>query len=65
MNYNAYEAERSRQTVFNFCLFDENALAALKRDLSLSLSPEAMLLCRDHFRILERRDPTVGDLRLL
>ena len=65
MNYNAYETERSRQTVFNFCLFDENALAALKRDLSLSLSPEAMLLCRDHFRILERRDPTVGDLLFL
>ena len=65
MNYNAYEAEKSRQTVFNFGIFDGNALTALKRDLSLSLSPEAMLLCRDHFRIWERRDPTVGDLRFL
>ena len=65
MNYDAYEAEKSRQTVCNFCLFDTNALAALKSDLSLSLSPEALLLCRDHFRIWERRDPTVGDLRFI
>ena len=65
MNYDAYETEKSRQTVFNFCLFDTNALAALKSDLSLSLPIEALLLCRDHFRIWERRDPTVGDLRFL
>ena len=65
MNFDAYEAEKTRQTVFNFCLFDEKALSALKADLSLSLPTEAMLLCRDHFRILERRDPTVGDLRFL
>lgn len=65
MNYDAYEAKKNRQTVFNFCLFDTNALAALKTDLSLSMPPEAMLLCRDHFRIWERRDPTVGDLLFL
>lgn len=65
MNYDAYEAQKSRQTVSNFCLFDTNALAALKSDLSLSMPIEAMLLCRDHFRIWERRDPTVGDLRFM
>lgn len=65
MNYDAYEAEKSRQTVLNFCLFDTNALTALKSDLSLSMPIEAMLLCRDHFRIWERRDPAVGDLRFL
>lgn len=65
MNFDAYEAEKTRQTVFNFCLFDENALSALKSDLALSLPIEALLLCRDHFRFFERRDPTVGDLRFL
>lgn len=65
MNYNAYEVEKSRQTVFNFGIFDTNALTALKNDLSLSLSIEALLLCRDHFRVFERRDPTVGDLLFL
>ena len=65
MNYDAYEVDKLRQTVCNFCLFDENALAALKNDLSLSLPIEALHLCRDHFRIFERRDPTVGDLYFL
>lgn len=65
MSFDAYEAEKTRQTLFNFCLFDENALSALKSDLALSLPIEALLLCRDHFRFFERRDPTVGDLRFL
>ena len=65
MSFDAYEAEKTRQTVFNFCLFDESALSSLKSDLALSLPIEALLLCRDHFRFFERRDPTVGDLRFL
>lgn len=55
----------SRQTVLNFRFFDVNAMMALGHDLSLSLSLRELLLLRDHFRLHELRDPTVGELSLL
>ena len=64
MNYDQ-NAQFTRQTVCNFRFFDENTLLALAADLSLSLTQPQLTLCRDHFLMHERRDPTVGELRFL
>ena len=63
MNHDRNTEQFTRQTVLNFRFFDEKALSALAADLSLSLAPQQLLLCRDHFLMREHRDPTVGELR--
>ncbi|MBQ8357323.1 MAG: hypothetical protein IJX39_05880 [Clostridia bacterium] len=67
MNYDGNAAEFTRQTVVNFRLFDDHTLMSLARDLGLSRLQEGnrMPRCRDHFRMREGRDPTVGELRFL
>lgn len=55
----------THQTVLNFRFFDANAMMALGNDLSLSLAVRELLLLRDHFRMRELRDPTVGELQFL
>lgn len=55
----------THQTVLNFRFFDANAMMALGNDLSLSLAVQELLLLRDHFRMRELRDPTVGELQFL
>ncbi len=64
MNYNE-NIDITRQTVLNFRFFDANAIVALATDLSLSMTVRDLLLIRDHFRVREQRDPTVGELRFL
>lgn len=55
----------TRQTVQNFRFFDANSMEALATDLTLPLSVKELLFCRDHFRMREGRDPTVGELQFL
>ena len=62
MNYRKH-SEISHQTVLNFRFFDPAALATLGRDLTLSLSEGGLWWLREHFRLCEQRDPTVGELQ--
>lgn len=65
MDQNRNTADFTRQTVLNFRFLDPNSLAALRADLGLKLPPALLLRCREHFRLREGRDPTVGELRFL
>ena len=55
----------NRQTVLNFRFFDDLALSALSKELSLSLPPTTLQFCRNHFRMREGRDPMVGELQYI
>lgn len=49
----------------HFCTLLPADLMSLSAELQLSLTAEGMLFAQSYFRDTERRDPTVGELRLL
>ena len=52
-------------TVRKFGRYSKNQLQKLKIDLSLSMDEEQLQFCADYYRLTERRDPIIGELRLL
>lgn len=42
----------------------DSALDSLNRDIGTSLTPVAFRILREHFRTVEQRDPTIGEVRL-
>jgi hypothetical protein len=58
-------AEFHRMTVTNFCLLDAATLEAIKADLGLCLTLDALCYIQQHYASRERHDPTVGELCFL
>lgn len=65
MEDNRFTAEFCGKTVVDFCRFTEEMLRGLAADLALTLSPAGLLHTQKYFRNEAKRDPTVGELRLL
>ncbi|MBN2346931.1 MAG: phosphoribosylformylglycinamidine synthase [Candidatus Aminicenantes bacterium] len=48
-----------------FISMPEDGLSRLGIDLGLAMAAEDLRFCRDHFRVVEKRDPTLAEVRLL
>ncbi|MBN1983900.1 MAG: phosphoribosylformylglycinamidine synthase [Chitinivibrionales bacterium] len=51
--------------VDGFTSFDRNNLMSLKNRLSLAMSADDLFFCQNYFKTLERRDPTITEIRML
>jgi phosphoribosylformylglycinamidine synthase len=51
--------------VEGFCQMERGVLEALRMKLALAMSNEDLLFCQNHFRVTERRDPTITEIRML
>ena len=65
MDQNTDIISLQRQTVFGFRTLDDAALLSLATKQRLPIAPTDLFLCRDHYRRVEWRDPTVGELLFL
>ncbi len=52
-------------SVRKFGRYSKSQLQKLKIDLSLSMDEEYLQICADYYRMIEKRDPLIGELRLL
>ena len=56
---------RKRGTVNNFGFLNENGITFIKNDLGLSMSTVHLGRCVNHYRSVERRNPTIDELYFL
>ena len=60
-----YPEPKSVNTVKGFINSDDNELKKLSSDFGFAMSDEDLIFCRDYFKNIEKRDPSITELKVI
>lgn len=60
-----YEQKTTVDTIWGFIDLDENGLAEFIKNYALAMDRDDIAFCREYFRNIEHRDPTITEIRLI